>query len=1014
MRLRRLVTISAVGVLLLALAFQVPAQQQPTTAKLPPVLKGLVARNIGPANMGGRVPDITGVDTDPNTIYVATAAGGVFKTSDGGTTWKAIFDNQATLCIGAVAVAPSNPNVVYVGTGEANPRNSVSWGNGVYRSTNGGDTWEHCGLTDTQHIGRVVVHPKNPDVAYVAALGHTWGPNKERGIYKTIDGGKSWTQSKFIDENTGFIDIAIDPSEPDVLYGATYVVRRDAFAGGSPRTQWGSTGGLFKTDDGGKTWNKMTNGLPNRPYGRSGLSVYRKDPRIVYAIVQTDSTADPNGNNGQRAKANEGNVETGGIFRSDDKGKTWKKVNDLVPRPFYYGQIRVDPNHDNWVYVLGVQSSASIDGGKTFERYANGTHSDAHALWIDPVDSKRQIFGCDGGLYISRDTGETFTAIRGMPFGQFYGVAVDMQKPYRVYGGLQDNGSWGGPSATDRTDGITLNDWRSIGGGDGFQAAVDPTDPNTVYVESQNGNIQRVNPTRGRRGGGGPDDDDGLRPVAQQEQQKGRGGQGKAKAGGGGNQPGAAPVPTLGLTGDDAGEDGGAKVTAVTAGGPAATAGLRINDIITKVGDKEIKNNPDLLAAIAAGRPGQAVKVEVLRGGAPQVIDATFGQAAAGGGGRRGGGGSIRPPGQRFNWNTPILLSSHDPKTLYVGATVVFKSTNRGDQWKAVSPDLTRRANTGGGGGRGGGAGNTVTTIAESPLQAGLLYAGTDDGKLFVGTDDNKLWMDLSEQIPGVPQDRWITRIEPSHFDKGTAYLTLNRYRVDDYKPYVFKTTNYGLTWTPLMNNLPNHTSTHVIRESSKNKNLLFLGTERGLYVSLNAGQEWHRLGNGMPEAVIVHDLVIHPRDRELVIGTHSRSVYVMDIAPLEQLTDQVLAANSHLFEVKPAVAFKPRQVEVRANNPSYIAPNPPYGAVIHYLLKNPVADATVTVADGQGNVLATLGGAKEAGLQYVVWNLRRDGSPDLVTPGEYTVTFKAGGAEQRTTVQVEADPRAAPAGGGD
>jgi photosystem II stability/assembly factor-like uncharacterized protein len=867
---RHAVTAVFVGFLLAVTA----PTAEPGAKKEPGSFEALPARNIGPANMGGRIVDVDVVESDPKTIYIAPATGGLWKTSDGGDSWKPLFDEQATLCLGDIAVSQSNPNIVWVGTGEANARNSVSWGDGVYKSTDGGKTWKNMGLKDTRHIGRIVVHPKNPDIVYVAALGHIWGPNKERGLYKTTDGGMTWQQIKFISENTGFIDLAMDPSEPELLYASTYCVRRDGFAGGNPKTQTGPDTGLFKTEDGGQTWHKMTEGLPDRPLGRCGLAVYRKDPKIVYAVVQTDKTIV--NTTGNPAKTNQGDLDIGGIFRSEDKGKTWKKLNDLCPRPFYYGQIRIDPTDDQRVYVLGVTFQQSTDGGKTFATGARGTHADHHALWIDPKDSKHMILGNDGGLYFSKDKGVTWEAIRNLPLGQFYGVAVDMRKPYHVYGGLQDNGSWGGPSATHYADGIAFNDWRRIGGGDGFQCAADPNDLDIVYAETQYGGLNRVN-------------------------LKGAAGMGK------------------------------------------------------------------------------------------------------------GGGKSIRPkaeqgqPAYRFNWNSPLLLSSHNSKTLYYGGNHLFKTTDRGDKWEKISPDLTR--------GEPGPAkdfGHTITTVAESPLKAGLLYVGTDDGWLHVSKNDGKEWVDLSNHIPGVPAERWITRVECSHFEEGTAYLSLDRHRNDDTKPYLFKTTDYGATWKPLANTLPPDAPVHVIRESSKNRKLLFAGTEHGLFISQDGGQKWQHFTNGLPPAVIVYDLVIHPRDRELVIGTHARSLYILDIGPLEETSEKVTGSDVYLFDIKPATAFR-AEPRTTASAPAtvtrqFIAENPPYGALIYFHLKKAAAEPpTVTVTNAEKKVIAKLNGAKEAGLQRTVWNLRgMEEDPTLVEAGEYTVTLKVG--EQTLTKKVKVE----------
>ena len=753
----------AVVAFLLSLASHAAAQD-----RYEPVLAGLSARCIGPANMGGRIADLAVVESNPAIYYVAAASGGVWKTTDGGTTFKPIFDEQPTQSIGAVAVCQGKPDVVYVGTGEGNPRNSVSWGSGVYRSADGGKTWKNCGLADTHHIGRVVVHPTNPDIAYVAALGHCWGANKERGLYKTTDGGKSWENVNFIDENTGFVDVCMDPSEPDTLYAAAWPMRRDGFSGGSPVKQTGATGGLFKTSDGGKTWEKMAGGLPEKVgYGRCGLAVYAKDPKVVYAVVQTSETVGaltnagqpptPVGKNGQPGTP--GKVVTGGVFRSEDKGETWKKVNDLVPRPFYYGQIRIDPSDDKRIYVLGVQFHASSDGGKSFTTIARTIHPDHHALWINPKDGQHLIVGNDGGLFTSKDRGQTFTPNRGLVISQFYGVAVDTRTPYRVYGGLQDNGSWGGPTATHFEDGITQSDWRRLLAADGFQAAVDPTDPNTVYVESQFGGLNRVSLRGGPKG------------------------------------PLAKPIRPL-----------------------------------------------------------------APKGGIPN----------------------------RYNWNSPILLSPHDPKALYYGAQFLFKSTNRGDTWERISADLTaptkeEAMNS---------AAHTVLALAESPVQAGVLWVGTDDGKLWVTKDDGKNWSDVSDKLPG-PKARAISKIECSHFTPGTAMVAVDRHRNDDFKPYLYVTLDFGETWRAISGNLPAGAVVGVVRQSAKDKFVLFAGTELGLYVTFDAGTKWYHLTKtGLPANVRVDDLVIHPKERELVIGTHGRGIWVMDIAPLEQLAESVWKAG--------------------------------------------------------------------------------------------------------------------------
>ncbi|MFL5343138.1 MAG: Type 1 glutamine amidotransferase-like domain-containing protein, partial [Gemmataceae bacterium] len=844
----------------------------PAIASAPPLdlfLGGLPARGIGPANMGGRIVDIAAVESDPKTIFIASASGGVWKTTSGGESWTPLFDFQPTGVIGAIAVCQSNPNIVWVGTGEANPRNSVSWGEGVFKSADGGRTWQHMGLKETRHIGRVVIHAKNPDIVYVAALGHLWGPNKGRGLYKTADGGKSWKLVKFLDENTGIIDVAIDPAESETLYCASYCVRRDGFAAGNPATQTGPNTGLFKSTDGGANWTKMTAGLPDRPLGRCGLAVYRKDPRIVYAVVQTDKT--DVGVRGQPAKEG-GDPETGGVFRSDDKGATWKKVNDLCSRPFYYGQVRIDPANDQRIYVLGISFHISDDGGKTFPAGVSGRgpHPDNHALWIDPANPDRLLLGTDGGLFTSTTKAKSWEPLRNLPIGQFYGVAVDSRKPFRVYGGLQDNGSWGGPVATRRTEGITPGDWRRVAGGDGFQCAVDPTDPDTVYAEGQWGRLQRI----------------------------------------------------------------------------------------ALKGEKSTS---------------KSIQPKAEKGA----------------------------PGYRFNWESPIVVSPHDAKTLYFGGNFVFKSTDRGDTWAAISPDLTH-----GQPGPSASTGHTITALAESPKRAGLLWAGSDDGRLHMTTDGGKTWADVGVNLPDLPAARWVTRVECSPFDAGTAYVAIDRHRNDDLRPYLFQTTDFGKTWKSLAAGLPPDEPVNVVRQSSKSRNLLFAGTQKGLYVSIDGGAEWRRHRQGLP-TMPVHDLVIHPRDRELVIATHGRSLFVLDIAPLEELTPEVLKSDVYLFALKPATVFEPRKPESPLPARTFKAPNPPLGATVYcYLRSAPDQPATLTVTDAAGKLVATLPPIREAGMHRAVWNLRGDGTnAPLVAAGEYTLTLRASQQALTQKVRVEAGP---------
>jgi photosystem II stability/assembly factor-like uncharacterized protein len=710
------------------------ANADPTSAD---PFNAIPARSIGTARMGGRVTSIAVAPNDTNTIYVGSASGGVWKSLNNGKTWSPIFDGQDASSIGDIAVAPSNPEIVWVGTGEANPRNSVSWGNGVYRSTDGGLTWRHMGLPETGHIGRIVIDPRDSSTVYVAALGHLWGANDERGIFKTRDGGDTWTQIAYLDENTGFIDLALDPRHPDTLYGAAYQCRRDAYAGGNPKVQLGKRAGLYKSTDGGETWLHLTNGLPARPLGRCGIAVFPGDPRILYAGIQSDHT-DIRQVPGQEART-PGPAETGGVFRSRDGGLSWTKVNDLCPRPFYFGQIRVDPRNSNRVCVLGIWLHVSEDGGKTFSPDgALGIHADHHALWIDPKNPHHALLGSDGGLSVTYNQGGAWEHFENLPIAQYYAATVDMSRPYRVFGGLQDNGIWGGPAATQHPE----TDWSRLIGADGFQCRIDPGDGQIIYAQGQYGRLSRIN--------------------------------------------------------------------------------LKTNET-------------------------KAIKPEPPKG----------------------------KPAYRFNWNSPLLVSSGPGHPLYCGGNFLFRSLDRGAHWEAVSRDLTR-----GEPGPSPDSGHTLTAIAQSPLNARLLYAGSDDGQLSRSSDGGETWTDLAP--PGMPADGWITCIECSRFDSATVYVSVDRHRLDDRRPYLLKTADRGKTWQSLAVTLPDAQPVHVVREDVRNPDLLFAGTEGGLFGSLDRGLHWQRMHNGLPP-VSVRDLIIHQRDRELVIATHGRGLYVIDIAPLQK-----------------------------------------------------------------------------------------------------------------------------------
>lgn len=812
--------------LLLRPAVSVLAQDLSETA-----LKNLPWRPIGPAIMGGRIDDVAVVESDPRTIYLATAGGGLFKSINAGTTWTPLFDTQVTSSIGDVAIAPSNPDIVYVGTGEGNNRQSSSWGNGVYRSTDAGKTWTHLGLAETMHINRIVVHPSNPDVAYVAAQGRLWGPNKERGLYKTTDGGKTWTNVLAINEDTGVNDVVLDPQNPETLVASAYQRRRSVFSflGSGPGS------GLYKTTDGGKTWTKLTKGLPTGDTGRIGLDIYHKNSKILYATIE--------------------NAE-GGVFRSEDSGDSWVRQTRMNPRPMYFSQIRIDPNDDQKLWLLGVNIASSDDGGKNFAPSFARVHADAHALWINPANSADMLLGTDGGLQWSHDRGRTWDFLNTVPLSQFYEIAADMQKPYWVYGGLQDNGSWASPIATTDSRGPSNDEWIQINGGDGFYIQVDPSDSNTLYTESQNGSISRQVRTTGE--------------------------------------------------------------------------------------DKSIRPRPP------AGEPPY-----------------------------------------RFDWNAPMLLSPHNPKKLYFGGNRLFISNDRGDTWRrtddlTTNPDRTKLKIMG------VVPGSTpltqyehtmstfgqIVTLTESPIKPGLLWVGTDDGNLQVSQDDGLTWKNVVGNVPGVPKGTYVARVMASNYAPGRAYVAFDGHRSDDFTPYLFVTEDYGATWQSLAANLPVGGTLHVIREHPRNPNLLFAGTERGLWISLDRGGKWLRFPEPLP-TVPVNDILLHPRENDLILATHGRGIYVLDdIGFLEKLTE-ALPRNVTLFPPRPATAFRVSNRKANAGDRFYTAPNAPFGAIIQYFLKNEPDEKNpvkLTILDKSGkNVIRELANTRERlGLNRIFWDLRQ------------------------------------------
>lgn len=869
------------------------------------VLGKLEWRNLGPANFGGRIVDLAVDPRRTSTFYVATATGGVFKTLNNGTTFKPVFENEAVISVGDIAVAPSAPEIVYIGTGEANNQRSSYWGDGVYRSTNGGESWTHCGLERTEHIGRIVVHPTDPDVAWVAALGALYTPNPERGLFRTKDGGRSWECVKAIDEDVGFVDVAIDPANPDVLFAASYQRRRRAH----DMVESGPGSGLWKSTDAGDSWQKLAGGLPSGNIGRIGLAVYPANPKILYALIENNnprqrnadeqsSSADDSRRDGaagqQGPQGRAPRTEGGEVWRSDDGGETWKKQNraPVGGSPhYYYGQIRVSPTDDQRLYVLGVRVSVSSDGGKSWDTIASNLHSDHHALEIDPRDEDRILLGNDAGLALTYDGGETWDYVNDLPIGQFYAIGVDMRQPYWVYGGTQDNGTWGIPSRAPSRRGLRKAHAVQVNGGDGFYVCVDPEDPNTVYSESQFGAISRLDLATGER---------------------------------------------------------------------------------------------------------KSIKPRRERG---------------------------EPP-LRSNWSSPILISPHNARTIYFGTQYVHRSRDRGDHWQRISEDLTTndaekiKGNV---------PHCTITTLAESPREEGLLLAGSDDGKVWLSRNAGERWTDLSDRFPGLRSNLWVSRVEASYHDTDTFYVSFTGYRDDLREPYLYMTTDGGEKFVSIAATLP-RSSVNVIREHPRNANVLFVGNEEGVQVSIDAGASWHPLGKqgrsaeapeeeittetkaeqaaaereqqtqaqeaeanlqppppsesrsrrrgrdsasrGALPTVPVHDLLVHPRDADLIVGTHGRGLFILDIAPLENLDETVAASSFHVFPPRDGVLLNSGFQQGYDGHRGWSAPNPPTAAVFrYYFAQDGEGPTTVRVLDAAGRQLLSRRGTSTAGMHTVEWN---------------------------------------------
>jgi len=841
-------------------------------------LGGLSARSIGPAVMGGRIAAIDGVGGSPATVWVGAASGGVWKSTDDGTTFKPVFDEH-TQSIGAIAVDPSKSDTVWVGTGESWMRNSVSVGTGVYKTTDGGASWKLMGLEDSEHIARIAVDPKQGDTVYVCASGHLWNANEERGVFKTTDGGKTWKKILYVDADTGCSDIDLDPQMPNVLYAGMWQFRRqpDFFNSG------GAGSALYKSTDGGEHWQKLSNGIPAGHLGRIAIAVAPSRPSVIYALIESKKTA---------------------LYRSDDLGEHWRAVNDsfnVTVRPFYFARLVVDPSDFNRVYKPGLSLTYSTDGGNSFTAggmSGGSAHSDHHALWINPKDTAEMFLGTDGGLYQSLDRAQHWTYRNVLPVSQFYHVAVDDERPYNVYGGLQDNGSWTAPSRA--AGGVSNRHWRNLGGGDGFAVVPDPSDSDVVYLESQGGRIVRVRRSTG--------ENREISPYAREGETK-----------------------------------------------------------------------------------------------------------------------------LRFNWNTPIYPSPTQKGVIYIGAQHLFRSKDRGDSWERVSPDLTtndqnrqRQLQSGGLSVDNSSAENytTIITISESPKNANVIWAGTDDGNLQVTRDGGKSWTNVAGNVPGVPKRTWVSGVEASNADENVAYATFDGHRTGNMTPYVFKTADGGKTWTPLAT-ADVKGFAQVVREDPVNPRLLFLGTEFGLFISVDGGANWAQFREDFPQ-VAVDDLTIHRRDGDVVLATHGRGIWIIDdITPLRALTAEILDKDVAMLPSRPSPLSIGGGEARSEGDAAFSSGGMAETAWITYYLKKRhiVGDSRVEIYDPSGKLVSTLPAGKRRGINRVGWPMRMNaprmpGGNAIITGGStffgprmpegtYTVKFVKGKETYESTVQLVADPRA-------
>ena len=844
-------------------------------------------RLIGPAVTGGRIHDVEALAEDPSTIFLASASGGLWKTSNRGHTWRNVFADKDVSTFGDVAIAPSNPNIMYAGTGEQNNRQSSSWGNGVYRSDDGGETWRHLGLVETRHIGKVLVHPTDPDVVYVAALGNLWRGNEERGVYRSRDGGASWDLVLFIDEYTGAVDLVMDGRNPGTFYAATYqrLRRTWGFNGGGPGS------GIHRTTDGGDNWSELTNGIPDGDKGRIGLAISESNPMVLNALVQH---ADP---------------DQQGTYRSEDGGRSWVRVSSMDPRPMYYSEIFIDPSDEDRVYVLGTSTYKSANGGATWTEIAErptydvGVHADQHGLWINPNDPNHLYLVGDAGLWETYDQGVNFRKLNNFAIGQFYAIGVDNRDPYWVYGGMQDNHSWMGPSETRRWIGIINDDWIQTGFGDGMYQQVDPTSHRFVYANSNGGGYYRL--------------------------------------------------------------------------------------------DAETGDMLDIRPRAPEGEPAY-----------------------------------------RWDWASPSLVSRHDPSVVYLGGNRLFISRDRGDSWGRTE-DLTRNIDRGelrlmGVYGTdiqispNDGTSNfgEISVIAESPLDPQVLWVGADDGNLQVSRDGGRGWSEVSGNV-GISDGTYVSRVVASRRGTGVAYAAFDAHRAGDFDPYLFRTEDYGETWESVVNGLPSGSLNSLV-EHPDNSDVLFAGSEHSVFVSTDAGAHWAKMPN-LPTTHI-DDMVIHPREKDLVLGTHGQSAWILDdTSPLAEWTASVALAGAHVFSIQRATIFHYRKDTSYRGQAEFAGENPVSGAIITYSLGAGSGDARLSVTNSSGRVVRDFVVPSATGIHRMNWDLRnatsiepetwrRHDDPRLarpidnlgpwVSPGRYTVTLEARGETSSQILNVRGDPQ--------